>query len=78
MFSFCFSKERRSIKTHFVSQKKKKKKTNPAKYPGIAAGFGVTAREGGARGLVKGWVPTLLGYSVQGAAKFGLYEYFKK
>ena len=52
--------------------------TNPAKYPGIAAGFGVTAREGGARGLVKGWVPTLLGYSVQGAAKFGLYEYFKK
>lgn len=52
--------------------------TNPAKYPGIAAGFGVTAREGGARGLVRGWVPTLLGYSVQGAAKFGLYEYFKK
>jgi len=52
--------------------------TNPAKYPGIAAGFGVTAREGGARGLVKGWVPTLFGYSIQGAAKFGLYEYFKK
>lgn len=52
--------------------------TNPAKYPGIAAGFGVTAREGGAKGLVKGWVPTLLGYSIQGAAKFGLYEYFKK
>lgn len=52
--------------------------TNPAKYPGIAAGFGVTAREGGAKGLVKGWVPTLFGYSIQGAAKFGLYEYFKK
>jgi len=52
--------------------------TNPAKYPGIAAGFGVTAREGGARGLVRGWVPTLFGYSIQGAAKFGLYEYFKK
>jgi solute carrier family 25 phosphate transporter 3 len=52
--------------------------TNPAKYPGIAAGFGVTAREGGARGLVRGWVPTLIGYSIQGAAKFGLYEYFKK
>ena len=52
--------------------------TNPAKYPGIAAGFGVTARECGARGLVRGWVPTLIGYSIQGAAKFGLYEYFKK
>lgn len=52
--------------------------TNPAKFPGIIAGFGITAKEGGARGLVRGWVPTLLGYSVQGAAKFGLYEYFKK
>ena len=52
--------------------------TNPAKYPGIAAGFGVSLKEGGARGLVRGWVPTLFGYSIQGAAKFGLYEYFKK
>jgi hypothetical protein len=25
------------------------------------------------RGLVRGWVPTLFGYSIQGAAKFGLY-----
>ena len=29
-------------------------------------------------GLVKGWLPTLIGYSIQGAGKFGLYEYFKK
>ncbi|RRT54560.1 hypothetical protein B296_00049102, partial [Ensete ventricosum] len=28
--------------------------------------------------LVKGWVPTLLGYSAQGACKFGFYEFFKK
>lgn len=25
-----------------------------------------------------GWGPTLVGYSFQGAAKFGLYELFKK
>lgn len=73
-----FFEGKKSKKLTLFLKKKKKKKTNPAKYPGIAAGFGVTAREGGARGLVKGWVPTLLGYSVQGAAKFGLYEYFKK
>lgn len=35
-------------------------------------------KEQGARGLFKGWVPTLLGYSAQGACKFGFYEYFKK
>lgn len=29
-------------------------------------------------GLFRGWFPTLLGYSAQGAGKFGLYEYFKK
>jgi solute carrier family 25 (mitochondrial phosphate transporter), member 3 len=50
--------------------------TNPAKFPSIGAGFGVTAREGGLRGLVRGWVPTLFGYSIQGAAKFGLYGGF--
>ena len=32
----------------------------------------------GALGLVRGWFPTLLGYSAQGACKFGFYEYFKK
>lgn len=52
--------------------------TNPAKYPGIGAGFRMVAKEGGLAGLAKGWVPTLCGYSIQGAAKFGLYEYFKK
>jgi solute carrier family 25 phosphate transporter 3 len=28
-------------------------------------------------GLVKGWIPTAIGYSLQGAGKFGLYELFK-
>jgi len=31
----------------------------------------------GAVGLVKGWGPTLWGYSFQGLCKFGFYEYFK-
>lgn len=51
---------------------------DPQKYKSIASGFSITAKEGGLGGLVKGWVPTLIGYSIQGAGKFGLYEYFKK
>lgn len=52
--------------------------TDPTKYKSIGTGFGVTIREGGVLGLVRGWGPTLVGYSVQGAGKFGLYEFFKK
>lgn len=52
--------------------------TNAAKYPSIGAGFRVVLQEQGVRGLFKGWAPTLLGYSAQGAFKFGLYEYYKK
>lgn len=52
--------------------------TDPGKYKSIPTGFAVTVREGGLAGLVRGWAPTLLGYSVQGAGKFGLYEFFKK
>jgi len=29
-------------------------------------------------GLIEGWLPTLLGYSAQGACKFGFYELFKR
>jgi solute carrier family 25 phosphate transporter 3 len=43
-----------------------------------ATGFRTIVAEQGAAGLFRGWVPTLLGYSAQGACKFGLYEYFKK
>lgn len=28
--------------------------------------------------MVEGWGPTLIGYSMQGACKFGFYEFFKK
>jgi len=37
----------------------------------------VTVAEEGARGLAKGWFPTLIGYSIQGLGKFGFYELFK-
>jgi len=36
--------------------------------PGLKPGFA---------GLVKGWGPTFVGYSIQGLGKFGFYEFFK-
>ncbi|GMS96986.1 hypothetical protein PENTCL1PPCAC_19161, partial [Pristionchus entomophagus] len=48
-----------------------------AKYPSIVAGFRTTIADEGARGLVKGWFPTAIGYSMQGFGKFGFYEGFK-
>lgn len=51
---------------------------DPVKYKSIGSGFGILWREQGPKGLFRGWVPTLLGYSAQGAGKFGFYEYFKK
>jgi solute carrier family 25 (mitochondrial phosphate transporter), member 3 len=50
---------------------------NPAKYPGTISGIRIIAAEEGAGALLKGWLPTLLGYSMQGLFKFGLYEFFK-
>lgn len=35
-------------------------------------------RTDGFRGIFVGWSPTLVGYSAQGAFKYGWYEYFKK
>ncbi|XP_019429662.1 PREDICTED: mitochondrial phosphate carrier protein 3, mitochondrial isoform X1 [Lupinus angustifolius] len=51
---------------------------DPAKYKSISSGFGVLFKEQGVKGFFRGWVPTLLGYSAQGACKFGFYEFFKK
>lgn len=51
---------------------------DPVKYKNISSGFRVTLKEQGVRGLYKGWAPTFLGYSAQGAFKYGLYEVFKK
>lgn len=50
---------------------------DPAKYKNILTGFKVSVAEEGARGLAKGWAPTLIGYSIQGLGKFGFYEAFK-
>jgi len=58
---------------------------NPTYFKGTMAGFskiysGALASEGfkgGMTGLLRGWVPTLWGYSVQGLFKFGLYEIFE-
>ncbi|KAF2312810.1 hypothetical protein GH714_040516 [Hevea brasiliensis] len=51
---------------------------DPSKYKSIRSGFGVLFKEQGVRGFFKGWAPTLLGYSAQGACKYGFYEFFKK
>jgi len=50
---------------------------NPEKYGSIAKGFKITIAEEGGRGLLKGWAPTFIGYSMQGLCKFGFYEAFK-
>lgn len=51
---------------------------DPTKYKSMGSSFGLVVKEQGMAGLVRGWFPTLIGYSIQGSLKFGLYEYFKK
>ena len=50
---------------------------NPQKFTNLGQTLSTISKEEGMRGVVKGWFPTLIGYSIQGALKFGLYEYFK-
>lgn len=50
---------------------------NPSKYRSISSGFVKIVNKHGVGALFTGWLPTLLGYSVQGAFKFGFYEFFK-
>lgn len=58
---------------------------NPKDFPGVFSGFrniysGKVSHLGfksGLAGVLKGWGPTIWGYSAQGAFKFGFYEYFK-
>lgn len=47
------------------------------RYSSIGTGFKITLAEGGISNLLRGWAPTFIGYSIQGAGKYGLYEYFK-
>ena len=51
---------------------------DPARFKSIPVGFNLVMAEQGAKGLFKGWGPTAVGYSAQGACKFGFYEFFKK
>ncbi|CCM02242.1 uncharacterized protein FIBRA_04323 [Fibroporia radiculosa] len=50
---------------------------NPGKYNGLVSGIRLIAAEEGSKGLWKGFGPTLVGYSLQGMFKYGLYEVFK-
>jgi len=50
---------------------------NPVKYKGLVSGLRTIVAEEGVAGTWKGFGPTLIGYSFQGAFKYGLYEVFK-
>ncbi|CDS11478.1 hypothetical protein LRAMOSA03741 [Lichtheimia ramosa] len=49
----------------------------PDLYKGIVDGWKTIIRTEGMGGLLVGFGPTAVGYSMQGAGKYGLYEYFK-
>jgi solute carrier family 25 (mitochondrial phosphate transporter), member 3 len=51
---------------------------DPSKYKDISTSFGIMLQEQGLGGFFRGWMATLVGYSCQGACKFGFYEFFKK
>lgn len=50
---------------------------NPSKYKGLVPSLKLLSAEQGSTGLWKGFGPTLVGYSLQGMFKYGLYEVFK-
>lgn len=52
-------------------------KVDPKIYSSLVNGWRTILKSEGPSGLFAGWGPTLTGYSIQGACKFGFYEYFK-
>lgn len=52
--------------------------SNPGKYKGMWDGMVQISRAEGARALLLGLMPTFVGYSIQGAFKFGFFEFFKQ
>lgn len=54
------------------------KQNNPQIFnKGMFGNMKILAGMKGARGLMRGWSPTLVGYSFQGLGKFGLNDFFK-
>jgi len=54
------------------------KQNNPSIFhKGMIGNIGILSGIKGPRGLVRGWAPTLVGYSFQGLGKFGLNDVFK-
>ncbi|XP_071707756.1 mitochondrial phosphate carrier protein 1, mitochondrial-like [Rutidosis leptorrhynchoides] len=51
---------------------------NPVKYHSIYTSFTTLLKEDGFSAFTRGWTGKFFGYGVQGACRFGLYEYFKK
>lgn len=54
-----------------------RKQTDPKIYTSLGHGIRSIRAADGLPGLMTGWAPTLIGYSLQGMAKFGFYELFK-
>ncbi|PWA03194.1 hypothetical protein BB558_000618 [Smittium angustum] len=50
---------------------------NKSLYTGIFNGWSTIGKASGVKGLYTGGIPTFIGYSMQGAAKYGFYDYFK-
>ncbi|KAL8909381.1 MAG: hypothetical protein Q9207_000216 [Kuettlingeria erythrocarpa] len=55
-----------------------RRQVDPKMYRSNIEAWGKISRAEGLRGTFTGWAPTFLGYSAQGAFKYGGYEYFKK
>jgi solute carrier family 25 (mitochondrial phosphate transporter), member 3 len=54
-----------------------RRQVDPKLYKGNFEAWGKIGRAEGLRGIFTGWGPTFFGYSVQGAGKYGFYEFFK-
>ena len=56
---------------------KTRMQSNPDKYKSLLPATATIIKEEGAQALTKGLVPTLVGYGIEGALKFGIYEVSK-
>ena len=56
---------------------KTRMQSNPDKYKSLLPATALIIKEEGAGALTKGLVPTLVGYGIEGALKFGIYEVAK-